>query len=179
MPQTHTGFLSRARSRGRRPSITTGAAKRDRAVVVDELDHQAGLHHARRSRQALDQHDEGHAVEDPTDERGAEVVGCEGQDVCSASERRQPDRTVGFEAKWAYLRFHCGNVDSDTLVRISSNLTNRSSNLRHGLLGSPIPACYSKSASTSDRQIVVSAAAKAPWTGQIFVSSTGDRRRKV
>jgi hypothetical protein len=44
--------LSHARSRGTRHSITADALERDRAVVDDEFGHQAGLHHARRSRQA-------------------------------------------------------------------------------------------------------------------------------
>ena len=125
------------------------------------------------------QHDEGHAVEDPTDEKRAELVRCEGRGVGSASERRQQDRIVGFEGKWAHLRFQGKTLHSGTMMRIQHELTERSLNLRHGLLGGPIPACCSKSASRSDCQIVAGAAAKVPWTGQIFVSSTGDRRRKM
>ena len=94
------------------------------------------------------------------------MVGCEDRGVSSASERRQQDRTVGFEGKWAYVRFQGKTLRSGTLVKIQHELTERSLNLRHRLLGGPIPACYSKSASKSDCQIVAGAAAKAALDGQ-------------
>ena len=92
-------------------------------------------------------------------------MGCEGREVASTSERRQRDRIIRFEAKWADLRFQRQNEGLDTLVRTSSNPTKRSANLRHGLLGGPISASFPKSASRSDRQIVASAALETPMDG--------------
>ena len=101
-----------------------------------------------------------------SDEKQAEPVKCEGRVVSSASERRQRDRTVVFEGKWAYMRYQGKTLHLGTVMRIQHELTERSSNLRHGLLGGPILACYSMSASRSVRQIVSSATAKVLWTGQ-------------
>ena len=61
-----------------------------------------------------------------TDEKRAELVRCEGRGVGSASERRQQDRIVGFEGKWAHLRFQGKTLHSGTMMRIQHELTERS-----------------------------------------------------
>ena len=104
---------------------------------------------------------------------------CEEQCLGSASERRQRDRTVGFEGKWAYMPIQGKTLHSSTKMRIQHELTERSSNLRHGLLGGLILACSSLIASRSECQIIASAAPKVLNWHDFFRFTTGDVGRKV
>jgi hypothetical protein len=162
------------------PVTTTGTSDSARATVAAELGQQPGLYVACRSRQTSTSMMRAMLSKILlSDEKQAEPVKCEGRVVSSASERRQRDRTVVFEGKWAYMRYQGKTLHLGTVMRIQHELTERSSNLRHGLLGGHILACYSMSASTSERQIVSSATAKVLWTGQKHVFFGPNRRHKM
>jgi hypothetical protein len=52
MPQMHGAAHAQTRGRGKWPATRADTAERARAALAAEPSHQAGLHHARRSRQA-------------------------------------------------------------------------------------------------------------------------------
>ena len=68
-------------------------------------------------------------------------MGCKDRGLPSTSERRQRDRTDRIGAKWAYLRYQCKTLDSDTLGHVGENQLDSHGSILKSLAPTARPTC--------------------------------------